>query len=406
MRILVLHQNKFDRLAYDVAFDHDAHDVSYAGSKENIANIPERVRCQTFVWDAADPVVDQLRPWVAAQAPFDRVITRHESLIVPAAVLRDEFGIPGLSLAVAHSFRDKVAMKAAVSRAGLDTPRFLPADRLPDTAPWPGRTVVKPRDGAGSRDVSIFDSYPAARAFVHSELAADGDPETRRDAYEVEEYLAGPIWHVDGYLFDGQPVAVQASRYVHTCLDFERGHPLGSVQYPNPELEAWAVECVRALGGQSLTFHLEAIMTERGPVFLEVAARCGGAHIVDAFQYRTGVHLHTVDMASDVAGRLARHLITAPASDDLYGWFVYPGHTHGGTACEVSVPDEVIGAPLVLGYRIFPPGVPLPTTRSYRPENLPLAGMVAGPDPDALDGWIRELFDRASVRGVAVRGVA
>ncbi|HEX5496571.1 MAG TPA: hypothetical protein VFX70_18575, partial [Mycobacteriales bacterium] len=375
--------------------DHDAHDVSYAGTRGNIANIPDGLRCEKLTWDPdGPPVEDQIRPWVAEQKPFERIITRHEALILPAAVLRDEFGIPGLPTAVARNFRDKVAMKTAVAAAGLATPRFVSASQLPDTVPWQGQTVVKPRDGAGSKGVWVFDDYPAARAFVQSTVAPD-----ERDGLEVEEYLIGQIWHVDGYLFEREPVAVQASRFINSCLAFEHGEPLGSVQYPRPDLEAWAVECVRALGGRSLTFHLELIETERGPVLVEVAGRCGGGHIADATLARTGVYLHTVDMASDVAGRLATHLIGAP-SDQAYGWFCYPGHVHQGTTCDVSVPDGMLDDPRVREFRVYPRGVALPTGRSYRPENLPLVGMVHGPDPDALDRWIRELFARASVRGL------
>lgn len=395
MRILVLHQNKFERLGYDLAFDHDEHDVSYAGTAENIANIPAGVRCETVVVDPdGPPVADQLRPWMAARPPFERILTRHESLILPAAILREEFGIPGFDVRVANNFRDKIAMKAAVARAGLDIPRFLAADRLPAEPPWTGGAVVKPRDGAGSRNVTILDSYAAAREYVRTALA---DVPDLGEAYEVEEFLDGPIWHVDGYLFDGEPVAVQASRYVNSCLAFEHGLPMGSVQYPTPELEAWAVECVRALGARNLTFHLETILTSRGPVFLEVAARCGGAHVVDTFEYRTGVNLHVLDMGSDVRGRLARDLIALPAQGEVFGWFVYPGHTLGGTACEVSVPEELVRDSLVLRYRVFPRGVPLPKARSYRPENLPLSGMLAGAEPDDLDRWIRDLFDRGEV---------
>jgi hypothetical protein len=87
--------------------------------------------------------------------------------------------------------------------------------------------------------------------------------------YELEEFLEGPIWHVDGYLFDGNPVVLQTCKYIGTCLDYEFGSPLGSIQVDNPPLAEWAIRCLRALKAQNLTFHLEAIMTSEGPAFLK-----------------------------------------------------------------------------------------------------------------------------------------
>lgn len=394
MRILILHQNRFDRLAYDRAIDHAAHDVVYAGTAEYVANVPDHVRCRKVTLDGERPVADQLAPWLEAEAPFDRVLTRHELLVAPAAELRARFGIPGMRPEQALGFRDKVAMKTRVAQAGIRVPRHRPADALEPALPWHGRTIVKPRGGAGSKGVYLCDSVADARAVIEAEQRSDPGFAQR---YEVEEYLDGPIWHVDGYIFRGEAVAVQAARYLNTCLDMEHGTPLGSVQRHNPDLESWALDCLRALGGGSLSFHLEAIETPEGPVFMEVAARCGGGYIVEMVRRRTGVYMHTVDMASDVADRLATWLIEAP-STDYHGMVLFPGHVYGGAPCEVRAPAALLEDPCVTTYQIYPAGTPTPTTGSYRPENLALAGMVTGRDPDRLEAWMSALFAEVEVR--------
>lgn len=394
MRILILHQNKFDRMAYDRAIDHDAHDVAYAGSAEYIVNIPADVKCTTFTWDTHRPVTGQLRQWLRERPPFDRILARHELLIMPAAQLRAEFGIAGMRPDVAVNFRDKVAMKTTLARQGYRVPRFILASAPPKRAPWEGKTIVKPRDANASQGVRLCDDYRSARELAIGGLGA-GDAFAGR--YELEEYLDGPIWHVDGYLFRGDPVAIQSSLYVGTCLDFNNGKPSGSLQYPNPELETWTVEVLRALGGDTLTFHFEAIMTVSGPAFLEVAARCGGGYIVDMIRRRTGVYLHTLDMATEVEGELASRLIEAPASSDFHGDFLYPGHVYGGDPCTVQVPETLLKDPCVKSYRIAPPAQPTPIKPTYRPENLPFSGMIAGPEPRALEKWMRNLFQAVKV---------
>ncbi|QFU91056.1 acetyl-CoA carboxylase biotin carboxylase subunit family protein [Amycolatopsis sp. YIM 10] len=397
MRILVLNQNKFERVGYLRAIDHRRHDVVYAGTPQYVEDIPDSVRCGRFVLDPGRPVAEQLRPWLAGQERFDRLLARHELLILPAAELRAEFGIPGMRPELAVNFRDKVAMKAVLSSAGIRVPRFAPVGELPDEAPWPGKTIVKPRDSNASQGIELCDDYASARRLVADRGAADPGFIAR---YEVEEYLDGAIWHVDGYLHGGEPVAVQAARYVRTPMMFEHSEPLGSVQFPEPDLAAWAVDCVRALGGETLTFHLEAIMTATGPVFLEVAARCGGGHVVEMFRRRTGIHLHSFDMATEVDGKLARHLLEAPVPDLFNGMFLFPGHTYGGAPVSVSVPPGVLTAPVLVKHQILPAGVPTGTSANYRPENLAFSGLVSGPDPDELDAWIENVFTSVTVTPV------
>ncbi|MDN3260523.1 inositol monophosphatase family protein [Streptomyces sp. CSDS2] len=400
MRILVLHQNLFDRLGYERAIDHAVHEVTYAGAREYLDNIPDHIRCEKFAWDPALPVAGQLRPLLAARAPYDRIIARHELLITPAAELRAEFGVPGMSPETARKFRDKVVMKDTLTAAGLRVPRYLSLDSLDPAgdpaAPWQGRTIVKPRDEGGSQGVRLFDSVARAIRFVRDQEARLGAGFRAR--YELEEYVEGPIWHIDGFLFEGEPVVAQSSRYVGTPLGFENGAPIGSVQIDDPALTAWAVRCVRALGGETLTFHLEAIMTEEGPVFMEVAARCGGGHIVRATELRTGAHLHTLDMASDIEGALATRFIGSARPETSHGFFLFPGHVHGGAEVTVRVADGLLDDPLVLSHRMAAPGTPTPLKHSYRPEHLPLSGVVAGTDPAELEAWIGRLFASTTVR--------
>ncbi|PXX58143.1 ATP-grasp domain-containing protein [Nocardia tenerifensis] len=392
MRILVLHQNKFERVGYDRAFDHDEHDVVYAGPAEDLDNIPAHVRCGKLELAPDSPVADQLRPWLR-ERPVDRIFARRELLILPAAVLREEFGIPGMRPAVALQFRDKVVMKEILDRAGIRVPRWYPVTALPERIPWSGKVVVKPRAANASRGVVVCDDYAAARALI----AERGGEPVLAEQYEIEEYLDGPVCAIDGFLFRGEPVAVQVARYVGTCLDYEHGKPSGTVQYDAPELAEWACRCVRALGGETLTFHLEAILTADGPVFLEVAARGGGGHLGEMLFRRTGVHLDTVDMATDVRGELATDLIREPTPGTYYGDFLFPGHVYAGAPVSVSVPPEVLADPMLVKYQIHPEGVPTTTAPGYRPEHLAFSGMIAGPDPATLESWLWRTFAAVTV---------
>jgi ATP-grasp domain len=394
MRILVLHHHRFTALRYDEAFDHAVHDVTYAGTGNFLRNIPAGVRCATHEIGADGDVVEQLRDWMSTQPPFDRVIARHEYMILPAGQLRDAFGIPGMTGEQALRFRDKVVMKQAIAAAGLRTPRCVSASDLPVDAGWRGRTVLKPRSGSASEGITIFDTCAEAMAAARTRSQSEpGFAET----YELEEFVEGDIWHIDGYLHQGVPVVIQPSRYINTCLDFERGRPLGSVQQQDETMARWTLQCLEALGVCTLSFHVEAIESADGPVFLEAAARCGGIYIVDIMALRHGTFLHALDMASDVEGGICERFRPGVADPRSFGGFVFPAHVHGGRPCRVEVDPALLENPPLVSYSMLPPDAETVRELTYRTDLMPLSGVVASTDPAALERWLRALFDQVRV---------
>lgn len=208
-----------------------------------------------------------------------------------AARCREHFGTGGPGTAFVARFRDKVLMKDAVGAAGLAVPRALrvaPETTVSDVlAAIPLPCVVKPVDGAASAGVEICTTAAQLAAALAS---AAGD-------VECEEYVDGPIFHVDGVVRDGVFGFATVSRYVGTCLAFRHGAPLGSFWLgPGPErdsLERFALDCVRALGLRDGVVHLEAIRRRSGgePVFLEVGLRPGGGEILFLHEELYGVDL-------------------------------------------------------------------------------------------------------------------
>lgn len=396
MRVLILHQNRFYKVKYDEAIDHERVDVCYAGTREYLDQVPPGLRHTAFEVTDGEPVHAQLQALMHTQAPFDAILTRQENLMMTAAQLREEFQVPGMNCAQTDLFRDKLLMKRAVAAAGLRVPRHAKITHGLDHLPWEGKTVLKPVDGAGSRDVSTFATSALALAHVREALAAD--PQHRYLVnFELEEFVTGPIWHVDGYLFKGKPVLVKTSRYVGTCLDYASGEPLGSVQFDHPELAHWALRCLEALGAASVTFHLEAIMSVGGPVFLEVAGRAGGGDIVELIERSTGVNLHVLDMGTEVLGHLAERYVDVRHSARKYGFFLLAGHLLKGAPCKVVGTDELLRSPLVETVHRLPPSKPTPLKATYQAHDVPLAGIVSGATSEELEDWIRELFRVARV---------
>lgn len=211
----------------------------------------------------------------------DVVYGQSEYDILTAARVSAELGVRGgYGVELVRRFKDKPTMKQVVGGAGLRVPGFHRLDGGADaesvvSALGGPPLVLKPRDSAGSQGVSVVrDVRELARALEGVDPAG----------YACEEYVEGEIFHVDGVYRDGGFHFVSVSRYVHTCLDYARGRPLGSVMLDEgPEqagIAAFAGRCLDALGLRDGAFHLEVIRPPGGePVFLEVGLRPGGAQV-------------------------------------------------------------------------------------------------------------------------------
>lgn len=280
MHLLILNRYSDEFADYGRYIDHEEHTVSYVTVADHVPMIPER-RGQVEVVGSLTDAADVLRAagrCHRAAGSFDAVLAMSEFDLLTAAATREEFGVPGPDTHSTLRFRDKAVMKEAVTKAGLRVPRFEPVLSPADVAAFarrcPGAVVVKPRAGAASAGVTVI---PAG-----APLPREQDLFPSEGEYEAEEFLNGPIWHVDGIRYQGATTCRFASRYLGTCHGFALGRPLGSVLHRGEEAEAiadFADACLDALGLTDGAFHLEVIQHRDGPVFLEVGARIGGGEI-------------------------------------------------------------------------------------------------------------------------------
>jgi hypothetical protein len=116
-------------------------------------DIPHRVDLDDY-----DRFFERFLPWadgfVEQSGTPAAIVGLGEHTTVPAARLRERYGVPGTSLRTATFCRDNVLMKEAVAAAGVRAPRF--AD-LPDSDPlllekfaseFQGAIVLKPKSQA------------------------------------------------------------------------------------------------------------------------------------------------------------------------------------------------------------------------------------------------------------------
>lgn len=416
MNILILHKIDYAKILYHTGIDHERLAVTYVGTAEKLLSLPPTLRCTRLEREdlGNDRVVDSVLAAVATlpgPPRFDRVISLSEYELLEAAQVRERLGVPGPTYEDARLVRDKVAMKAAVARAGLDVPRFVslehvlgPEGRTSTAAlPWSGRTVLKPTHGAGSEDVVIFDTVAACLQALEARTTGVASLDRAAPAaagFELEEFVEGDILHMDGLVQGGVVKVALGSRYVGTCQQFNANRPLGSGQFGlSAVLQAWVQRVVHAVRIQQGAFHLEAIESPRGVVFLEIGNRTGGAGVPEAT---------SLAWDADFQGLELELLIGQPRCDVgslvlhgmYYGWYVFPAHCygHGHWVAEPGVLRRFEADPRVVRWYERDAGQVFNEEPSYDLGAAPLAGLVSGPTPQAVRQFIVDLF--AAVRWV------
>jgi biotin carboxylase len=283
---------------YRTSVDHATFAVSYVTNRAGAALPRSYVADADRIVEVADlgdraTVIAAARGLADRFGPVDAVLALSEWDIDTGGAVRDALGTPGPGESECMVWRDKVRMKERVLASGLAVPRWGSADeqtwrRLADECGFP--LVLKPRTGAASAGVAVVRS-PVELESVLARYPSDG--------YECEEFVEGPIYHVDGVTYRGSLAYAVVSRYVNTCYHFAGGLRLGSYTTAEgarrDELLAFTRASLDALSLTDSAFHLEIICRDDvEPVFLEVGARVGGGEI--PFVLR---EVHGVDMVAD-----------------------------------------------------------------------------------------------------------
>lgn len=402
MRVLILHRVPYHKIGYDRGIDHNRHDVTYIGTEDALKNIPEHLRCEKLARPGKDKTSVEVLGVLSAlgqQVSFDRVLSLSEYELLDAAEVRAALKIKGPTCENVLLVRDKLRMKKAVARAGVTVPRNISCLDLAE-CDWTGKTVLKPVAGASSENVFVYSSREEAIRAVWGKKVPI--PKFDPAAYELEEFIEGPILHIDGLMRSGKLIVGLASKYIGTCLDFAKGEPLASIQLDaGPDHEAlldWATRCLRAVKIRTGSFHLEAILSDKGPVFLEVGARVGGADVVDTFELATGVHLPLAELKL-ILGR-DRGSMASLFTDERFGWFVFPGHHYSFSQIYTTGTEVFREHPQIVRWNELTPDKPLPRKITYQAIEVPIAGVIRGPSAAKLEEFIQKLFSEIKVQEV------
>lgn len=227
------------------------------------------------------------------ESPYRFVIATAERDILRAAKIREYLGLEGQSWESALSFRDKVKMKTILQKANVRVPHFAYLESVVDLYQFIRNhgypVVVKPVDGMGSRNTEILYHDEDTIRFLEHGLPP---------GLEVEEFIEGEMYHVDGLVLNGELKLCWPSKYLNHCLAFQEGDYLGSylLSPNNPltqRLRQYVTSILNILPTPLHTsFHAEVFHTPNDELILcEIACRTGGSRICEEYRQAFEVDL-------------------------------------------------------------------------------------------------------------------
>ncbi|WBB77731.1 ATP-grasp domain-containing protein [Micromonospora sp. WMMD882] len=218
-----------------------------------------------------------------------RVLPGTESGVLLADQLSAELGTPGNGMTRPASRRDKHEMVVALRDAGLAHAASLLSSDAEEIVEWAGANtgypvVLKPVASSARDHVVVCTSPEQVRA-VHRKIMSSTDREGKTNsAVLAQQFLAGDEYFVNAVSRDGRHHTVEIWRYhkrrvagEHTIHDYTE--PLPPDDPRAATLEAYAHRVLDVLEIRNSASHAEIILTARGPVLVECAARTGGGVI-------------------------------------------------------------------------------------------------------------------------------
>ena len=224
-----------------------------------------------------------------------RIVALDEFDLEVAALAREHMRLPGIDISQTSLFRDKLSMRVRARDRGIPVPSFTSVFHYDDLRGFlhdvPGPWLLKPRANASAIGI---------HKLTHTEeiwLLLDdlGDLQTN---YLLEQFVPGDIFHVEGITFQGQVLFAAPFGYGQPPMQTMHEGGVFTTRSLDPaspatvQLLAAHQAVLHALGMTNGVTHTEFIRSHATGefLFLETAARVGGAYIADVVGFAHGLN--------------------------------------------------------------------------------------------------------------------
>lgn len=257
---------------------------------------------------------------------ISRIVALDEYDTLTAAQLREHLFLSGTHVTQARKFRDKLTMRYTAQAAGIAVPDFVGilnhervnafTDRT--SAPW----ILKPRAEASAMGIRRISSKEVLWETVESL----GD---RQSHFLLEEFVQGSVHHVDSIVADGTVLFSAANEYREPPLNVYADGGVFCTQTMlrdddnTTRILSENEHLISSFGLKTGVVHAEFIRRDDGSyVFLEAAARVGGAGIDQLVEYASGLNLWEEWARLEVAQAVGQPYHLPETKDEYAGLIV------------------------------------------------------------------------------------
>lgn len=305
--------------------------------------------------------------WMARDRRFDSVVALDEFDQETAAAVREHWRLRGMNLSTMAFYRDKLAMRTGARQAGFLVPEFCRVLNYDDLRAYMGSVegpwLLKPRAEASALGIrKIHEPDQLWRAL--DEL---GDRQSR---FLMERFVPGDIFHVDSIVSEGRVVFSVVHQYGRPPMQVMHEGGVFTTRTVDRTSAEWREltelngRLAPALGMVRGVTHAEYIRAHADGrfYFLEIAARVGGAFIVDLVQASTGINLWREWARLEVQDMLGSPYVLPPNYEEYAGSVLCLAQTAEPDTSRFDAPEIV--------YRMKKHHHAGLIVRSYRPERI------------------------------------
>ena len=235
---------------------------------------------------------------VQSKVRVDRLEAVVEAHVMCAAKVREACGIPGTSVETTFLCRDKPAMKAALSAAGIPCAQTLGSDDAKEIHGFAERVgypvIVKPRDAAGAAATYRCDDKDELDQALHEAGVGQGR------SVAVEEFIEGHEGFWDTLCVGGTVVHEFVCHYFPNVLEAMRTrwispffictNRVDADSYD--ELKVLGHKVIAELGIETSATHMEWFFGPKGLKFSEIGCRPPGVGCWDLYSAANEVDIY------------------------------------------------------------------------------------------------------------------
>jgi biotin carboxylase len=257
---------------------------------------------------------------INAQKKLDAVVAVFERSIDVAAQAAERLGLIGPSTAAITRCRDKHAVRAALSKQGVPNVLHATANSLEQTLKALEHvglpSVIKPRFGAGSMMCAVLRKASDSERFWREidaraaclDSIGSGFVEAMRQGFLIESYIEGQMLSVEIASRRGRHTALMLSERVRSSadelIDYRINMPAALGASDAQACVAYAGDVLDAIGLTDGIFHVELMLTDAGPLCVEVNPRLMGGYMPVLYNNVSGRNVYEELLAIHLSGCL------------------------------------------------------------------------------------------------------